>query len=438
MSAVDFDLTLDPDDPNAHPPSDSKNPSLPIDTDSYHPFFYRRPRPNVGTAPIYPPNDPRSSFFSDTESALPPGPAEQTLTTPHRNSSRPRPRKRQRQLRLTSFLNFAAEQDGDPTASVDAIPNMEDISQKGINNSPFHRYKAIPTPRVITLNVNTLGVNVNSDRARFNKVYRLLKYIAKGADVLLLQETNTDLDVLDGVIRIPGFTSYANPGCTAIFIRDAVTVGCSVEPFVITEGYTHGVRVTPTDGTAYFTSSWTVLNIYLQSGSCDVKRAVRLSQIHELKNFTITTEFGLAGGDWNMVFSPDDTATGNHYASRGDDVLLLESTLQALGLCEIYQPDFTRYKNTDPPQAARLDRVYATHGVAIQTIMRAEAVVLPIPIRFEVASFTDHRPVKSFFTPNQVAPGSRWKMPEWVVSCPNFISAVLEEWDSRVRDGNWV
>ena len=54
MSAVDFDLTLDPDDPNAHPPSDSKNLSLPIDTDSYHPFFYRRPRPNVGTAPICP------------------------------------------------------------------------------------------------------------------------------------------------------------------------------------------------------------------------------------------------------------------------------------------------------------------------------------------------------------------------------------------------
>ena len=199
--SVDFDLTLDQVDSEDTSLNDNKDTKLPIATDSYHPFFNIRPRPNEGNTSRNNLNDSKFSLFSDS-STNPPHLVYDSSTAPSHQEDDPsqahrlnltRPRKRLRQLRLTTFLDLASVQDEDPPPDV---PNLKNLASKGLNRSPFHRYKAIPTPRIITLNVNTLGINEHSDRARFNKVYRCLKHLAKGGDVLLLQETNSALESL--------------------------------------------------------------------------------------------------------------------------------------------------------------------------------------------------------------------------------------------------
>ena len=296
-----------------------------------------------------------------------------------------------------------------------------------LNHQKFHRFKAIPTPRVVTMNVNGLSVGEGS-RKKFFRVRACIRALARKADVILLQETNaphTDLKVL---ALVPGFTPYANPGRTAILVRDSLVVGCAVSDFVVVPGHIHGVRILPLSDDALFSKSWSVINVYLQAGSKRLKRSLRLSQIQALRSFRRTTDYLIVGGDWNMVTSQADTASGSHYASSPDDVRALESALCHLRVREAHQANFTRFANKDPPEASRLDRIYFSHAVSDQTLMRATAQVVSLPKSFRKKPISDHLPVRLSFSPNGLRPNTRFKIPAWIPQDPSFALKVKSRW----------
>ena len=306
----------------------------------------------------------------------------------------------------------------------------------GLNAERHHRYKRIPTPRVITLNVRGLSAAESASGSRLKRVRRTLKSLAGRADVICLQETMCYLKSLVGLKLLPGFRVFANPGRTAVLIRESLLVNCTVEERKLDPGYIQSVEVTPTGPNSVFLSSWTILNVYLQCGATAEALSKRTSQIELLSRFTPPTDFLLAAGDWNMVLSDNDTSSGSHAASHPEDQKSLRTALHNLHLQEAYQPDHTRFgvNSAGSYTSSRLDRQYYSHSTSLQTIMKASCEVLPLPIAARanpekgIAALTDHRPVLLIFQPNGIEKGFRFKIPSHVADDRLLHEAIEAEW----------
>ena len=332
------------------------------------------------------------------------------------------------QPKITDFFSKGSEvKEGSPP-----VP-PSDTPTSFLNPEPFHRFKEVPTPRVISFNLDGISAGKGTEtRRRFGKVRSCLRQLARRADVLLLQEVNSPLVDLTGLSLIPGFSSVANPDRTAIFVRDSFAQRFEVSEFVVCPGFVHGLSFRPRHKDATFCVSWSVMNVYLKAGSSTEDRALRLSQIQAIRDHTRTTDFLIVGGDWNMVLSEADSASGSHYASSPGDASALSSALLHLGVHEVYQPDFTRFRRKALlPEASRLDRFYISHSMSDSSLMRPSTVVLPMPIvGSERQPFpSDHFPVFLSFAPASLEKYTRSKIPEWVVSQPSFVQGVKEDWE---------
>ena len=248
-------------------------------------------------------------------------------------------------------------------------PGLPLASRGGINPKAYHRYKKIPTPRVVTLNLQGISAG-HTVTARRKLVRKALRFLARNADVILLQETNTSLASFGSLCLVPGFTEYVNPDRTAILLRDSFADTFDVDHFVVCDGHIHGIQLTPKSDLSLFTSSLAVINVYLKAGSSPMDFATRRSQITALRQLRNSADFLIIGGDWNLVTSPGDTATGSHYASGPRDVESLLKALDHLKVAEVYQSSFTRFSDKDTPEGSRLDRIYISHTPAHNAIMR--------------------------------------------------------------------
>ena len=92
-----------------------------------------------------------------------------------------------------------------------------------------------------------------------------------------------DLKSLVGLKLLPGFRVFANPGRTAVLIRDSLLVDCTVEERKLDPGYIQSVEVTPTGPNSVFLASWTILNVYLQCGATAEARSKRTNQIEPVQ-----------------------------------------------------------------------------------------------------------------------------------------------------------
>ena len=307
---------------------------------------------------------------------------------------------------------------------------LSDLSQ-GLNPRSYQRYKKIPTPRVVSLNLDGVSAG-HTATARRKRVRKVLRGLARNADVLLLQETNTTLSDFRRLCLVPGFDEVVNPDRTAILIRNSFAESFQLTEFVVCEGHIHGVRFAPLADDSLFTSSFAVINVYLKAGSTSSDFAIRRSQLDSLVALKVDADFTVIGGDWNMVTAPGDTASGVHYASTPRDVGLLERALDRLRVSEVYQPSFTRFRDKAAPEGSRLDRIYVSHTPAHGAVMRPKMSVLPLPASRKHTRLSDHFPVRLSFIPNQLERNTRCKIPRWVVDHTDYLDAVAEEW-SRTR-----
>ena len=111
------------------------------------------------------------------------------------------------QPKITDFFSRSSEvKVGSPPGSATVLPS--DTPTSFLNPEPFHRFKEVPTPRVISFNLDGISAGRGTEtRKRFWKVRSCLRQLAHRADVLLLQEVNsplTDLAVLS-LIPAPPF-----------------------------------------------------------------------------------------------------------------------------------------------------------------------------------------------------------------------------------------
>ena len=180
------------------------------------------------------------------------------------------------QPRITDFFSRGLEvKDGSPPGSVAGPPS--DTPDSLLNPEPFHRFKEVPTPRVISFNLDGISAGRGTEtQKRFRKIRSCLRQLSHRADVLLLQETNTPLADLTVLSLIPGFSSVANPDRTAIFVRDSFAQRFEISEFVVCPGFVHGLSFRPRHKDATFCVSWSVMNVYLKAGSSSEDRAVRL------------------------------------------------------------------------------------------------------------------------------------------------------------------
>jgi ribonuclease HI/exonuclease III len=333
--------------------------------------------------------------------------------------------------------------------SVNLPPSNSDSPDVKANSCPInaakhHRFCRIPTPRIITFNVRGLsaGASDTHGRENFRRTARAIKWLAKSCDILFLQEVGNSFD-LNQLSLIPGFTAYQGSGClnnrSVIYVCDSFAEGYILESFDVVEGFIHGLRFTPTSvngkPSSLFSSSFEIINVYLQAGSSPLATATRLSQLEMLSRHTVKAKYILVGGDWNIVESPDsDTASRTHYAATPAALALLGKAFANLGVAEVSQPSFTRFAKGPPPQAARLDRIYISHSIADQTIMKANANVLSLPRSKGLHHVTDHRPVRLSFSPGMIDVGHQasFRVPEWVLEHPTFQTRFRRVWEGTL------
>ena len=125
-----------------------------------------------------------------------------------------------------------------------------------MNQSTYHRFKSIPTPRVISYNINSYGSRATSKKARARqaKVLANLKHLAKHVDILLIQETKTAALTDFYTNLLPAFEPFKNPepdsddsAGTDIFVRRTFMQHFELTHKIIVEGHVHFVLFMPND-----------------------------------------------------------------------------------------------------------------------------------------------------------------------------------------------
>ena len=313
---------------------------------------------------------------------------------------------------------------------------MIDSTAPQHHRSRHHLYSQIPTPRVITLNLRSLGAGLTPNRAKLAAYKRCLRRLSRRCDILLLQETNIPHDTnLTALHLIPGFQIYNNPPNTAILIRSSILELSQVNHVVICNGTIHALNVVPSGESSYFCSPWSVVNVYIQAGHTPAHRTTRVTQLRALGRCRLRISPGhiLMGGDFNLVRIPEaDTASRSHY-TNAREARLFSAALLHLGVQEACQSSFTFFKPGEVCTASRLDRLYFSHSASDLTLMRAEARVLMHRSSYSdhrYGDLTDHRPVLLHFIPNNLESGTRFVIPKWIVQSAEYQENVRDTWNS--------
>jgi len=338
---------------------------------------------------------------------------------------------------------------------VDCPPSPGGVSKPAV----FHKYIHIPTPRITTYNANgySSAVLSGSGLLRRRKLRANLRSLALGSDVLMTQETRTvarcpgscscSHAACDSEERIcpavdspfytdflPGFLRYSNPNPdssrsagTDMWIAHRFADSFQIVHSILVPGFIQSLRLVPRSGTALFSKSFSITNVYLPSGNDKDTSISRLSMLQRLTEFHYDSTVLFFGGDWNLTEAAADSAGNDHFASDTKNRSALSTFRSTLSLKEVYQPSHTRFKGT---QSARLDRFYTSLEIPEMCLMEPLAS-LPHhsyqPGQGLHKGPSDHYPVRLSFHPPNLAAGVTFKIPEWLASHPDLKVAIMEQ-----------
>jgi len=314
-------------------------------------------------------------------------------------------------------------------------------SHDGLNPLIFHRFKAIPTPRIVSYNVDSYSSRGTSRASlyRRGRFVQNMDALAANSDVIMTQESKTEKSsVIYRHLLKPRWEPFKNPnpdnnlkGGTDIFVSHSFLSTFTPEHIILIPGYLHAIHLLPKDDDSLFIAGFTIINVYLPSGSDSVTKARRLSILKKLAYFK-TREFVFAGGDWNLTMHESDSSGGDHFASSTEQRDALRHALIELRLEEVFQPLHTCVRGGKAPSSSRIDRVYISHSLADKCTMspRTDLPSHPYPPGGREGSKgpSDHFPIRLSFKPPGLTKGTRYKIPEWIASHPIYHKRVRKKW----------
>lgn len=324
--------------------------------------------------------------------------------------------------------------------------NSRNMSHPGKNRSIHHRFKYIPTPRVAIYNVDSYSSR-REDRdglARRNRLYHNLNTIAKASDVVLTQETKTESSSIEYEYLLqPHWETFRNPnpdsnisGGTDMFVSKKFLDSFIISHEKIVPGFLQALHFYPKGQDSVFQVAFTIVNVYLPSGSDDITQAKRASILCKLAKLATPTKYVVTGGDWNLTQHASDSSGEDHFASNERNRKLLKEALAAHSLEEVYQPFHTCVRAGKRPTSSRIDRIYISHSLSDKCSMSPSASLPahPYPPGGSDRSKgpSDHFPVLLSFKPNGLSKGARFKIPEWLATHPELLKRVRKRWNETV------
>ena len=306
------------------------------------------------------------------------------------------------------------------------------------NREKRHRYKHIPTPSITTYNTTSYSSR-STDKEGLYRRQRLvhnLTTLARQTDVVLCQETKTkETAVMYSTLLQPSHEPFKNPNPdsnvsagTDIFVARSFGHSFLIEPIIIVAGFAQALHFYPKGEDSLFLAPFTIINVYLPSGSEAVTVACRASILSAIARLQTPSHYVFAGGDWNLTMSSSDSSGGDHFASTATSRQLLQNALDAHSLGDIYQPLHTCVRGGASPSSSRIDRVYSSHTIAEKCVMTPTAHLPPHPYPPGSRGVTDHFPVQLSFAPTGLSKKTRFKIPEWIATHPQLHSRVQREW----------
>ena len=305
-----------------------------------------------------------------------------------------------------------------------------------------HSVVHLPTPRLLTYNIRTFS-GLPTDLkvlARQNRVFSNIHAVIPSADIVLLQETKSPPDAVYDSFRAEWYVfrnyctrqtvdgvHYLQKAGTATLVRKKFCHNFDLRHEILVPGYLQRVLFTPLGridkSRPFFDVSFSVDNVYMPS-SCD-RDKVRL-----LRTFGSSgsgCDYSFAGGDWNVVDSSADTATGHPSSAK-----LLAAVAKAMGkrgLEEVWHPAMTKISNHTPPQVSRLDKWYISHTKGEREVMKPliRLPTHPYEPGVDRKAPSDHFPLSLSFHPTASSRG-RSSIPAWLAKKPEFAAEVARRW----------
>ena len=255
---------------------------------------------------------------------------------------------------------------------------------------------------------------------------------AQHNDVICLQESHTPQDS-QFYNRLPSslLPPFSNPSKdhsiagTDILVRKDFAKSFDIDPIIVVPGRIQLLRFTPKGDSPLFNQAFSVMNIYLPSGSGN--------DVNHLRDSCLTTlckvecdRLVFAAGDWNMTEHESDSAGGDHKATTPTTRKLFSNFLTTHGLCEVYQPTHTFFRANS---SSRLDRIYVSHSPAEKCLM-APTVSIPthphMPGTGKDKGPSDHFPVQLTFYPTASSRHTRFKIPKFIANDSKFLQRVRD------------
>ena len=159
---------------------------------------------------------------------------------------------------------------------------------------------------------------------------------------------------------------------TDIFVRKDFAQFFDIKHTLVAPGHIQLLRFTPKGDRPLFNQCFTVMNVYLPSGSGSDFSHFRDSCLTKLCEVE-SDRYVFAAGDWNMTEHESDSAGGDHKATAQSTRQLFTKFLSIHDLTEVYQPMHTFFRATS---SSRLDRIYVSHSPAEKCLM-APSVSIP-------------------------------------------------------------
>jgi exonuclease III len=266
-------------------------------------------------------------------------------------------------------------------------------------------------------------------KTRRTKIIENITSFSLHNDIICLQESHTPenspfYNFLPKTLR-----RFSNPASnsalagTDIFVRKDFAQFFDIKHILVAPGHIQLLRFSPKGDRPLFNQCFTVMNVYLPSGSGSDYSHLRDSCLTKLCEVE-SDRYVFAAGDWNMTEHESDSAGGDHKATSRSTRQLFTKFLSIHGLTEVYQPTHTFFRATS---SSRLDRIYVSHSPAEKCLM-APSVSIPshphMPGTGKDKGPSDHFPVQLAFYPAASAKHTRFKIPKFIANDGKFLDCV--------------
>jgi hypothetical protein len=335
--------------------------------------------------------------------------------------------------------------------------------------STVHSNRTIPTPRLTSLNFNSLSneaTTVDGNIRRSNLI-ACIRALLSTTDIFVGQETHLPLHETNALRHtFPNWEIYySNAGydvranenidppsdpcdprrrlCagTLTMVSRSFLKNYHVQDLGGIPGHVQALDFHPNDPDS--NHGFRVINTYLSN-----KDSRKEEELQSILGLEVGYRLNYLLGDFNFVEDVED-ASGDRSLNAACNTIW-GKVKDKFGLREATQPAHTYWRlndNKDTIRSSRLDRIYHSHREADQTIFRPTAFIPNMPYntikkqlhRLEHGNTPtsmngpDHLPISLRHVPT-ARKGKRDKnIPEWVFSCPGFKNEFNKNWRSQRR-----